>query len=62
MVGLKQTDIKVVDLSKKFEQDGVSSIIYTDIARDGMLQGVNVDGNRRILLRKPPFQLLPLAV
>ena len=38
----KQTDINVVDLSKKFEQDGVSSIIYTDIARDGMLQGVNV--------------------
>ena len=38
----KQTDLNVVDLSKKFEQDGVSSIIYTDIARDGMLQGVNV--------------------
>ena len=38
----KQTDINVVDLSKKFEQDGVSSIIYTDIVRDGMLQGVNV--------------------
>ena len=38
----KQTNINVVDLSKKFEQDGVSSIIYTDIARDGMLQGVNV--------------------
>ena len=38
----KLTDINVIDLSKKFEQDGVSSIIYTDIARDGMLQGVNV--------------------
>ncbi len=38
----KQTDIHVVDLSKKFEQDGVSSIVYTDIARDGMMQGVNV--------------------
>ena len=41
-----KTIIKVtqseIDLSKKFEQDGVSSIIYTDIARDGMLQGVNV--------------------
>ncbi len=37
-----QTDINAVDLSKKFEQNGVSSIIYTDIARDGMLQGVNV--------------------
>jgi len=38
----KQTDKNVVELSKIFEQDGVSSIIYTDIARDGMLQGVNV--------------------
>jgi len=38
----KQTDINVVELSKKYEQDGVSSIIYTDIARDGMMQGVNV--------------------
>ena len=38
----KQTDLNVVDLSKKYEQYGVSSIIYTDIARDGMMQGVNV--------------------
>ena len=39
----KQTDVHVVDLAKKFEQDGVSSIVYTDIARDGMMQGVNVE-------------------
>ena len=39
----KQTDLHVVDLAKKFEQDGVSSIVYTDIARDGMMQGVNVE-------------------
>ena len=38
----KQTDINIVELSKKYEQDGVSSIVYTDIARDGMMQGVNV--------------------
>ncbi|QKQ24463.1 1-(5-phosphoribosyl)-5-[(5-phosphoribosylamino)methylideneamino]imidazole-4-carboxamide isomerase [Candidatus Ruthia endofausta] len=38
----QQTDLNVVDLSKKFEQDGVSSIVYTDIACDGMMQGVNV--------------------
>jgi len=38
----KQTDINVVELSKKYEQEGVSSIVYTDIARDGMMQGVNV--------------------
>ena len=34
---------KVVDVAKKFEEDGVESIVYTDIARDGMMQGVNVD-------------------
>jgi phosphoribosylformimino-5-aminoimidazole carboxamide ribotide isomerase len=39
----QKTDLHVVDLSKKFEQDGVSSIVYTDIARDGMMQGVNVE-------------------
>jgi hypothetical protein len=36
----QKTDLHVVDLSKKFEQDGVSSIVYTDIARDGMMQGI----------------------
>lgn len=39
---VKQTDLQVLDLSKKFEQDGVSSIVYTDIARDGMMQGINL--------------------
>ena len=38
----KQTDIDVIELSKKYEQYGVNSIVYTDIARDGMMQGVNV--------------------
>lgn len=33
----------VVDLAKKFEAQGVSAIIYTDISRDGMMQGVNVE-------------------
>ena len=32
----------VIDLAKKFESLGVQAIIYTDIARDGMMQGVNV--------------------
>ena len=39
----QKTDLHVVDLSKIFEQYGVSSIVYTDIARDGMMQGVNVE-------------------
>ena len=34
---------RATDLAKRFEQDGVSSIVYTDISRDGMLQGVNIE-------------------
>lgn len=37
------SSVKAVDLAKRFEQDGVSSIVYTDISRDGMMQGVNVE-------------------
>lgn len=37
------TDVEVTSLARQFEEDGVSAIVYTDIARDGMLQGVNVD-------------------
>ena len=33
----------VVDLAKKFEDYGVEAVIYTDIGRDGMLTGVNID-------------------
>ncbi len=35
--------VKATDLAKRFEQDGVSAIVYTDISRDGMMQGVNVE-------------------
>lgn len=31
----------VIDMAQRFEQDGVSAIVFTDISRDGMLQGVN---------------------
>ena len=36
------TGIKAVDLAKKFEGYGVAAIIYTDISRDGMMQGPNI--------------------
>lgn len=36
------------ELAKEFEQAGVSSIVYTDIDRDGMMQGVNVDATLRL--------------
>jgi len=37
------SELKATDLAKRFEKDGVSAIVYTDIARDGMMQGVNVE-------------------
>jgi phosphoribosylformimino-5-aminoimidazole carboxamide ribotide isomerase len=37
------TNIKAVDLLQTFARDGVSAIVYTDISRDGMMQGVNVE-------------------
>jgi len=37
------TDVKAVELAKQFEDDGVAAIIYTDIARDGMLSGPNIE-------------------
>ena len=37
------SEVRATDLAKQFESDGVSAIVYTDIARDGMMQGVNVE-------------------
>ena len=37
------SDMDLFDLSRRFEDDGVESIIYTDISRDGMMQGANVN-------------------
>jgi phosphoribosylformimino-5-aminoimidazole carboxamide ribotide isomerase len=39
----KMTGHDVADLAKKFEDYGVEAIIYTDIGRDGMLSGVNIE-------------------
>ncbi len=36
------------DLARRFEQDGVSSIVFTDIARDGMMQGANMEATRAL--------------
>jgi phosphoribosylformimino-5-aminoimidazole carboxamide ribotide isomerase len=44
----KLTRHDVVDLARKFEDYGVESIIYTDIGRDGMLSGVNIDATVRL--------------
>jgi len=42
------SDVKAVDLAKQFKNDGVTSIVYTDIARDGMMQGVNVEATLQL--------------
>jgi len=44
----KLTGHDVVDLGKKYEDYGVESIIYTDIGRDGMLSGINIDATVRL--------------
>ncbi len=44
----KLTRHDVVDLGKKFEDYGVEAIIYTDIGRDGMLAGINVDATVKL--------------
>jgi len=42
------TGITAVELAMKFEGFGVSAIIYTDISRDGMLQGPNIEATRQL--------------
>ncbi len=39
---------EVIDLARKFEDYGVESIIYTDIGRDGMMGGVNIEATVRL--------------
>ncbi len=38
----------VTDIARHFESDGVSAIIHTDIARDGMMEGVNLEATRAL--------------
>jgi phosphoribosylformimino-5-aminoimidazole carboxamide ribotide isomerase len=44
----KLTGHDVVDLAKKFEEYGVEAVLYTDIGRDGMLTGVNVEATVKL--------------
>lgn len=37
------SDVSVVDLARRFEDAGVASLLFTDIGRDGMLKGVNIE-------------------
>jgi len=42
------TNHNVIELAKRFENDGVTAIIYTDIGRDGMMQGVNIEATQEL--------------
>ena len=44
----KMTGHDVVDLGKKFEDYGVEALVYTDIGRDGMLTGVNLEATLKL--------------
>jgi len=44
----KLSNHDVIDMAQRFEDMGVESIIYTDIGRDGMLNGVNVDATVKL--------------
>jgi phosphoribosylformimino-5-aminoimidazole carboxamide ribotide isomerase len=44
----KLTGHEVVDLGKKYQDYGVEGIIYTDIGRDGMLSGINMDATVKL--------------
>ena len=44
----ENSNLSVKNLAKKFEDQGVSSIVYTDISRDGMMQGVNVEATSQL--------------
>jgi phosphoribosylformimino-5-aminoimidazole carboxamide ribotide isomerase len=44
----KLTGHDVVDLARRFQDYGVEAVIYTDIGRDGMMTGVNVEATRKL--------------
>jgi phosphoribosylformimino-5-aminoimidazole carboxamide ribotide isomerase len=44
----KMTGHDVVDLAKKFEDYGIEALVYTDIGRDGMMSGINIEATLRL--------------
>ena len=44
----KMTGHDVIDLAKKYEDYGVEAVVYTDIGRDGMLSGVNIEATVKL--------------
>ena len=44
----KMTGHDVIDLAKKYEEFGIEALIYTDIGRDGMMSGVNIEATLKL--------------
>jgi len=45
---IEKTDITPVEMAKKYESAGISAIIYTDIQRDGMSSGPNIEATKEL--------------
>lgn len=45
------SDVPVADLARRFEDAGVASLLFTDIGRDGLLKGVNIDATVELARR-----------
>lgn len=39
----ERSDMEVIDLARRFEDAGVAALLFTDVGRDGMLKGCNID-------------------
>lgn len=42
------SEVSIIELAKKFEDSGVAAILYTDIGRDGMMQGLNISATKKL--------------
>lgn len=47
------SEVLAIDLAEKFADFGVSAIVYTDIARDGMMKGVNIEATKELANHSP---------
>ena len=50
---VENSEIDTITLAKKFEDVGVSHLIYTDIERDGTGQGINLESTQKLAMRTP---------
>lgn len=48
------SSVTAVELAQQFQADGVSAIVYTDINRDGMMQGVNIEATLEVAKQNIP--------